>query len=85
MSRGVTMRCRLLCPFCSVVAQVADVSSDRFSVRLRCDHERTTATLPSKVGCVSYELADTPEGHRLFPATLDGYGTTALDRERWIA
>lgn len=85
MSRDLLIRCRLLCPHCSIVEQVADVSDNRYSVRLRCSHQRTTATLPSKEGCVSYELADTPEGLRLFPAQRDGYGTTALDRERWIA
>lgn len=76
---------RLLCPFCSDVAQVTGITDDHTFVRLRCDHERTTCTLPSKPGCVSYEQADTPAGHRWFPATLDSYGTVSLDRERWIA
>jgi hypothetical protein len=82
--RGI-LAYRLLCPFCSVVAQVKGVTDDQTFVRLCCDHERTTATLPSKPGCVSYELADTPEGFRLFPATPDSFGTMDLDSERWTA
>jgi hypothetical protein len=79
------LTCRLLCPFCSVVAQVTGVTGDSTFVRLCCDHERTTFTLPSKEGCVSYELANTPDGLRLFPANSDSYGTMDLDRERWTA
>ena len=85
MKPRVTRECRLLCPFCSVVAQVTGITDDHTFVRLRCDHERTTCTLPSKPGCVSYELANTPEGLRLYPAKPDRYGTMDLERERWLA
>jgi hypothetical protein len=79
------LACRLLCPYCSVVAQVTGVADDHTFVRLDCDHGRTAFTLPSRPGSISFELADTPEGFRLFPATVDSYGTMDLDRERWTA
>lgn len=83
MSRGVTMRCRLLCPECGELRSIASISDDRRRIQLReCGHIRPE-TLPRKG--VSLEDAFTEIGWRLYPATLDGYGTTALDRERWIA
>lgn len=85
MKRRRILACRLLCPFCSVVARVTRVTGDSTFVRLCCDHERTICTLPSKPGCVSFESADTPNGFKLFPVRTDSYGTMELDRERWTA
>jgi hypothetical protein len=85
MSRGVTLLCRLLCRECAELRSIATISDDRESVRLACDHERTAFTLPARPGSVSLESADTPLGHKWWPAMLDSYGTTALDRERWTA
>jgi hypothetical protein len=83
MSRGVNIRCRLLCRDCAELRKIASISEDRCCIQLQeCQHTRPE-TLPSNG--ISLEHAHTKIGWRLFPAELDGYGTTALDRERWTA
>jgi hypothetical protein len=68
MSRGVNIRCRLLCRDCAELRKIASISEDRSRIQLReCEHVRPES-LPRKG--ISLEDANSEIGWRLFPAQL---------------
>jgi hypothetical protein len=80
MSRGVNIRCRLLCGDCAELRSIASISEDRCRIQLQeCQHLRPE-TLPRKG--IGLEDANSEIGWRLYPATRDGDRTTSLPYER---